>query len=451
MLIDAKEARCNAEVARKFVIFSRVVGWAVMVTSLAILLTWISGVGPLKTLVQTDIGMRACAAALGIPAGAALLLATKAPRTSFVLSLLVAVLSGMTLLVSTEHCGQMGFAWLGSWFPSWSNRAPGAMTDLTAVSLLLLGISGAAVVSRRVIWLREACLLIVIAIAMISMASYGLVLAGDVAELLTRLPILTAIVLVLLALGWMSSMPDTGLTRISVADSFGGAFARRLILPALLLPVLLTFLFKAVQSALGISEALALALAAVATGGLVTVMIVWVAFLLDRSEREQRTVRSLREDASTDALTGLANRRMFDVTFERSLKETSSVALLMLDLDRFKSFNDSFGHQAGDEVLRCTGRLLRELVREHDLAARYGGEEFAILLPRVDSTHAERVAQRILDAFRNYPWPLRPVTISIGAAISSAEDTPESLLRRADMALYRSKQEGRDRLTLVPS
>lgn len=450
MLIDAKEARCHAKVARTFVSFSRVVGGVVMVASLAILFTWITGMGPLRTLVQTDIGMRACAAVLGFFAGAALILSTNSPRSSFVLSLVVTLLSGMTLLVSTETCGQMGFAWLGAWFPIWPGRAPGAMTELTAVSLLLLGISGAAIVSRRVIWLREAFLLIVIAITMISMASYGLVLAGDVAELLARLPIMTAIALLLLALGWMSSMPETGLTRISVADSFGGAFARRLILPALLLPVLLTFLFKAAQSALGISEALALALAAVATGGLVTVMIVWVAFLLDRSEREQRTVRSLREDASTDALTGLANRRMFDVTFEKSLKDTSSVALLMLDLDRFKSFNDSFGHQAGDEVLRCTGRLLRELVREHDLAARYGGEEFAILLPHVDSAHAERVAQRILDAFRNYPWPLRPVTISIGAAISSSEDTPETLLRRADMALYRSKQDGRDRLTLVP-
>ena len=129
--------------------------------------------------------------------------------------------------------------------------------------------------------------------------------------------------------------------------------------------------------------------------------------------------------------------------------EHEVLALLMLDLDRFKSYNDSFGHPAGDEVLRDTGRLLRASVRPGDLVARYGGEEFVIVLRQGDEVSASRVGARVLDAFRTNDWPLRPVTISIGAAVAGALDTPQSLIDRADRALYASKQAGRDRMTLA--
>lgn len=447
IVINTKETRSDAAVAQRFIIFSQVVGWLVLASSLATLATWLTGMGPLRTLVQADAGMRAGAAAVGLLASAALLLGNTAPRSSRVLSLLIVLHSGLSLLTYMTGGDYVDWRGLGSWLPAWPDRPSGRMTELTGLAMFFLGIAGTAVVSRRAIWLREACLLIVIAIAMTSMASYGLALADDATALLSRVPIMSASLLLSLALGWMASVPNTGLSRISVADSFGGAFARRVILPSLLLPILLTFLFKSTQSWLGISEALAAALAAVASGGLVTMMVLWVAFLLDRSERQRRRLHSLREDASTDALTGLANRRMFDMTLARALQSNASVALLMLDLDHFKSFNDSFGHQAGDEALRSTGRLLRAAIRGEDLAARYGGEEFAIVLPHVDAQHTEQVGQRILHAFRDHSWPLRPVTISIGATLSSPGDNPETLLRRADAALYRSKQEGRDRLT----
>ena len=120
----------------------------------------------------------------------------------------------------------------------------------------------------------------------------------------------------------------------------------------------------------------------------------------------------------------------------------------MLDLDKFKDYNDSHGHQAGDEVLRITGRLLRGALRPNDLPARYGGEEFAVLLPDTDGEHAYRVAERILTDFRAFAWPLRKVTISIGVAEAQPGDDEHGIVGRADDALYQAKSGGRDRAVL---
>ena len=449
MAIKDQGIRFNKSVANGFVAFSRVVGWLLVLVSLAMLVTWISGMGPLRDLVQARAGTSAGASVAFLLGGCALLLGKRAPRTSVALSLVLAVLGAIGLLEVAISQDSMIWRWLEGALPNWPGRPSGRMTELSALSFVLIGAAGTAIALARAVWLREACVLAVIAIATVSSASYGLVLAGHSESLLHRQPIMTATLLLLLAFGWMASVPTTGLTRISVADSLGGAFARRLILPALLLPVLLTYLFKEVQSQLGMSESLALALAAVATGGVVTVMIMWVAYLLDRSERQRRTVRALRTDANTDGLTGLANRRAFDASLTQALEEGDGVVLLILDLDQFKSFNDSFGHPAGDEVLRETGRLLRAEVRPGDVAARYGGEEFAIVLAQSDQLRAERVGQRILAAFRSWPWPHRTVTVSIGAAVALPDDATADLVRRADQALYRSKQEGRDRLTFA--
>ncbi|MGV8923600.1 MAG: diguanylate cyclase domain-containing protein [Thermomonas sp.] len=434
-----------------FVAFSRGVGWTLVVVSLAMLATWVSAKGPLLALVQAQAGSHAQASLALLLAGSALLSGKSAPRTSITLSLVLALIGGIGLLEFVWGRDVISWHWLDGLLPDWPGRPTGRMVPPAALSFTLLGLAGVAVVRGRAVWLREACMILIIWMTMVSSSSYGLVLPGDSVILLRRLPFMTAALLFVLVLGWMASRPTSGLTRIAVANSMGGAFARRLTLPALVLPVVLTFLFRSVQSHLGMSESLALVLASVATGALVTVMITWVAFLLDRSERQRRTVHVLRADASTDVLTGLANRRMFDATLAQALQDerAGALVLLMLDIDHFKKFNDSFGHQAGDDVLRETGRLLGEAVREQDLAARYGGEEFVILLPHSDAQRAEHVGQRILAAFRSHDWPQRAVTMSIGVAVAGQDESPEQLVRRADEALYRSKQEGRDRLTLA--
>lgn len=444
-----EDIRFNPRVVRGFIVFARGVGVVLAVAALMVLVTWVVGAGPLRGFVQSGISARAGSALGLLIAAAALMLRYKAPRVSIGLSLMVLVLGFSELAYYALGAGALNWSRIGAWLPPWSERPLEHMSLLTALSFVLIGGVGIASVRARMTWGRDTAALMVVAIAMASGALWGLILAGDGGELQRRMPIMSATLLLLLALGWLSSSPTTGLTRIAVADSIGGAFARRLILPSLLLPLLFTFAFKMVQVWLGVPEALALALAAVAGGGAVALMIVWVAFLLDRSERQRHAVHALRTDAATDALTGVANRRAFDTALAQAFDTDAPGALLLLDLDRFKAFNDSFGHPAGDEVLRETGRLLRSAIRPQDMVARYGGEEFAMLLPGADAAGAEHVAQRVLVAFRAHAWALRPVTMSIGIAVALPADTAQTLLRRADAALYLSKRDGRDRCTLA--
>ncbi|WP_324527931.1 GGDEF domain-containing protein [Thermomonas sp.] len=364
------------------------------------------------------------------------------------MSLMVALLGGHELWLHATEPTHAQSHWLDVSFPDYAGRPSAHMTGLATLSYLLLAGVGLLVVAKRALWLREAAALAVIASVLASAATYGQVLAGDGLALLEKLPILTAAMQLLLVLGWLSSVPTTGMTRVAVADSLGGAFARRLILPSLLLPSLMTFALRAGREWLGMSESLSLALASVVAGGAVATMIVWVGFLLDRVERQRRVEILLRQDAHSDGLTGLANRRAFDAALSNSKRRPGEFSLLMLDLDRFKDFNDSFGHQAGDDVLREAGRILRTVMRSQDMAARYGGEEFVILLPEGGERQAQLAGQRILDAFRGHAWPQRAMTVSIGAAVAREGEPPEDLLRRADAALYGSKASGRDRLTV---
>lgn len=170
-------------------------------------------------------------------------------------------------------------------------------------------------------------------------------------------------------------------------------------------------------------------------------------------ERLLEANASLAALASQDGLTGLKNRRAFEERMTEELlrmrRTAQPVALLLLDIDEFKAFNDSFGHPRGDEVLRQVARQLSRTVRDSDLAVRYGGEEFAVILPGSDLASAGEVAERIRSAIEGGQWSERPITISIGVAVAaSVAATLPDLLEHADRALYRSKQDGRNRVTL---
>jgi diguanylate cyclase len=160
--------------------------------------------------------------------------------------------------------------------------------------------------------------------------------------------------------------------------------------------------------------------------------------------------------SNTDALTGLANRRSLEA-FLRSAQiaamETGNpLSILMIDIDYFKNFNDSFGHQVGDQVLRLVARILQESVRECDLTARYGGEELIAVLPDANldtcADFAERVRRRIADARltrRATGEAISSITVSIGVAQFRMAESAEALIERCDRALYEAKRVGRNR------
>ncbi|MGV8830730.1 MAG: PleD family two-component system response regulator [Devosia sp.] len=160
--------------------------------------------------------------------------------------------------------------------------------------------------------------------------------------------------------------------------------------------------------------------------------------------------------AVTDDMTGLYNRRYFDrhlgvmMTKARELKR--DMALMILDIDHFKAVNDSYGHDIGDAVIREFSARLKRNIRGIDLACRFGGEEFVVLMPDTDFRQAEAVAERVRQSIGDRGFEVgaaRPLSVTVSAGVTlneSATDTPELLIKRADVALYRAKREGRNRV-----
>ncbi|GAB3312896.1 diguanylate cyclase domain-containing protein [Haliea atlantica] len=185
--------------------------------------------------------------------------------------------------------------------------------------------------------------------------------------------------------------------------------------------------------------------------------------LVNRRTRELQIALSRVEAISRmDGLTGIANRRYFDENlasaWSQCAAQSAPLSIIMLDIDFFKQYNDGLGHQAGDDCLRQVAEALEQgVLREEDLIARYGGEEFIALLPGADSEAATAIARRIQSKIRQLglPHPDSPlgdaVTISLGCATAwpSAEAGPDTLLQRADHALYRAKHRGRNRLEVA--
>lgn len=165
--------------------------------------------------------------------------------------------------------------------------------------------------------------------------------------------------------------------------------------------------------------------------------------------------------ASTDALTGLPNRRQFDATLNkewyRALREGAPLSLLMIDVDRFKALNDRYGHQVGDAFLAKVGKVIRETVRRAgDMAARYGGEEFAVVLPGTGSAGALEIAEVIRRAIERTETASLiaggyqlTVSIGVGSVVPLASGGSASLVHSADAALYQAKRNGRNRVELL--
>ncbi|MCA6107908.1 GGDEF domain-containing protein [Bradyrhizobium cenepequi] len=171
----------------------------------------------------------------------------------------------------------------------------------------------------------------------------------------------------------------------------------------------------------------------------------------------QHSLEAIRAESLTDPLTGLGNRKYFDRSIEMAVQTAIAndepLSLLMFDIDHFKSFNDSYGHLTGDQVLRLVGMSLKQTIKGQDITARYGGEEFAVVLPNTGLRQALTVADHIRRAVmakelkkKSTGEILGRVTISVGVSLLKPGDDTDSLIERADACLYAAKRAGRNRV-----
>ena len=181
---------------------------------------------------------------------------------------------------------------------------------------------------------------------------------------------------------------------------------------------------------------------------------------LQETSNEVTQLRShlekVREEAMTDALTGIANRKRFDETLRRARREAENtgkpLSLALCDIDFFKRFNDTWGHQTGDQIIRFVAGCLTRHSAEHHVVARYGGEEFAIVMPNTPAETAERIAERIRKTVESKKLlrkstneDLGNITVSLGIASYRDGESVEQLIQRSDSNLYKSKTRGRNR------
>jgi len=175
-----------------------------------------------------------------------------------------------------------------------------------------------------------------------------------------------------------------------------------------------------------------------------------LAVAVDRASLKEKA-NEFEQLSVTDALTGLLNRRYIEARLLEEVKRSNRhgfpMSFMMIDVDHFKSYNDAFGHPAGDEALRMVGNVIRETLRGADVAARFGGEEFAILLPQTTGDEAEAIAERIRRNIEESNFPHRRVTISVGVASCSADlCAAPDIVKAADDAAYEAKRNGRNRV-----
>lgn len=177
----------------------------------------------------------------------------------------------------------------------------------------------------------------------------------------------------------------------------------------------------------------------------------------DEVDSLRRNIENIQQEAMLDPLTGVRNRKTFDLEIDRLLRGATEsgepLALIMADVDHFKKFNDKWGHQTGDHVLRLVADVMTANIKGQDVLARYGGEEFAIILPGTSLSNAVMLANRIRTAVesrrlkkRRTDEDLGLITLSMGAAILKWDDTIESLIERADTCLYAAKKAGRNQV-----
>lgn len=328
---------------------------------------------------------------------------------------------------------------------------PGRMAPLSAVNFVLLGIAFFPFKRHWGEYLKETLVLFVTLTSLLAVVGYLYdvpVLYGAITGGATAMALNTGGNFLLITVGFLFIPRDRGLVRIFWGRSIGSLVARYLVPMAVLVPILLGTFFIRSEISFGHLR-LAMALSVVSNVVLLVGLIWTLAFTIQHSEIEKAEVQ---RQAETDRLTGIYNRRYFERNLEHEVERArrygTPLSLIIFDVDHFKELNDRLGHLAGDRVLVNLARECERNLRASDVFCRYGGEEFAIIAPETTGHAARLLAQRIREsvAAMRIEGSKGIVTISLGiAAWGDGFSTGEDLIAAADKALYRAKNEGRNR------
>lgn len=415
---------------------------------------WFLGFDALKGLMPGASPMKADTALVLVLLGGSLTLAENyrgALRLGDVLAVLAIGLGLASLAEAAWHWDLRIDALLTMGAPNSQAALPGRSAPSTALAAALLG--GALLCTRHVaahvVKTAGAAGAVLIAWAALSSYVFG-------PEVMHAVPFFgfmalhTAAIIFLLGIGVLAAEPVSWPIGTMFSNGVGGIICRWLLPAAVLAPPTVGWLLtrRGVLDLFPIQFDWVLYSVITSVGSVMLVL-----FLTRRIELIDAERSVVRELSRHDPLTGLANRRALDAilteSFNLAKRYDRPLSLIMLDIDHFKTYNDAYGHPAGDALLKDLGGLISRPARRTDLVARIGGEEFAIVLPETALSGARSLAETLRSAVEHSTLFRRGVTVSIGiAAVSPRTATVAELVSDCDAALYRAKESGRNRICL---
>lgn len=429
--------------------FSKAASVAVFMIGCLVILGWKWDIALLKSILPGLVTMKANTAIGFIFSGSALWLFHQQPRKrlNFLVQVLATLVICIGLLTLIQYTFHINFAIDQLFFIENANAAgtfaPGRMGPNTASNFLLLGL--ALLLLTKKAYSAAHCLCITaFLVAFLGLLGYlyGITSFYGIGSY-TEMALHASIAFIVLAVGILFACPKQGLMSVATSPLAGGIMLRRLCLPVIGIPPILCWLILLGKRSHFYDGEVGIALLCVLNILVLAVLIWWNA----------KTLGVVDYQALHDLLTGLPNRILFNdrlsVELANARRRQENLAVLFLDLDRFKKINDSLGHEMGDRLLEAVSDRLRKCLREEDTIARWGGDEFTLILPHVNSTeYAVEIAEIIIDVLRP-PFSIENhylhITSSIGICFypQDGEDA-ETLIKNADVALYSAKAQGRN-------